>query len=168
MPGAVILLDTSASMATYAGAKRRIDLLDDVLKMVIADAPDARVIVFNSAARELSRLDMEPGRFRLPEPAGSTALHLALELAGRLKPSRVVVISDGEPDFDESALTVARLIKVPRIDALYVGSDDDRTALMFMGMLSHCGQSHGVAGLRSLEQPDVLAEEIRLLLTGPG
>lgn len=163
-----ILVDTSGSMATLEGTRRRIDILRDVLVMALADAPQARVVAFCSIPMELVGLEPNITNLKLPEPAGSTALHLALNLAGRRpKPARIVVISDGQPDDRLAALRAARELNPVRIDALYVGLDDDRDAIGFMQTLALCGKRGGTVGIRSLKQPEVLANELRLLLGGP-
>jgi hypothetical protein len=167
MSAAVILADTSGSMASPEGSRRRIDILRDVLVLALADAPQARVIAFNSVPQELAGLEPHAANLKLPEPAGSTALHLALRLAGTTKPDRVIVISDGLPDDRVAALRVARALNPVAIDALYTGPDDCAAALGFMQTLSHCGTGRGTVGIRSLRQPEALASELRLLLSGP-
>lgn len=162
---AVALVDTSGSMVQREGGRRRIDLLADVLQQVLTADPAIRVITFGSVPEELT--GVEPNR-RLPEPCGSTALHLALErVAQGPHPSRLVVISDGSPDDPPAALVAAKALAPVIIDAYYVGPDDDRAAIGFMRALSLAGGRPGVAGLRSLARPDALAAEIRLRLGGP-
>lgn len=164
---AVALADTSGSMAQREGSRRRIDLLADVLQQVLTADPAFRIIAFGSVPEELT--GTEPGtNLRLPEPCGSTALHLALEHVARgPRPTRVVVISDGSPDDPQAALAAAKTLAPITIDAYYVGPDDDRAAIGFMRALSLAGGRPGVAGLRSLARPEALATEIRLRLGGP-
>jgi hypothetical protein len=164
---AVALVDTSGSMAQREGGRRRIDLLTDVLQQALGADPTIRIITFGSAPEELT--GTEPGRnLRLPEPCGSTALHLALErVAQGPRPSRLVVISDGRPDDPQAALAAAKALAPIIIDAYYVGPDDERAAIGFMRALSLAGGRPGVAGLRSLARPEALATEIRLRLGGP-
>jgi hypothetical protein len=164
---AVALVDTSGSMAQREGSRRRIDLLTDVLQQVLTADPTLRVITFGSVPEELT--GTEPGRnLQLPEPCGSTALHLALEyVAQGPLPIRLVVISDGSPDDPQAALAAAKALAPVIIDAYYVGPDDDRAAIGFMRALSLAGGRPGVAGLRSLARPEALAAEIRLRLGGP-
>jgi hypothetical protein len=154
-------------MASPEGSRRRIDILRDVLVMALADVPRARVIAFNSVPQELTGLEPHAANLNLPEPAGSTALHLALRLVGTTKPDRIIVISDGLPDDRVAALRAARALNPVTIDALYVGPDDSSDALGFMQSLSLCGTGRGLVGIRSLRRPEVLAEELRVLLRGP-
>jgi hypothetical protein len=165
---AVILADISTSMVLPEGSRRRCDLLEDVLQQVLGTDPTARVIAFGSTVQELPGL--EPGaNLRLPEPAGSTALHLALEhVAKGPKPSRLVVISDGQPDDPQAALSAARVLAPIIIDAMFVGADGDRAAIGFMNALRLAGgDARGIAGARSLAKPEALADEIVLRLSGP-
>jgi hypothetical protein len=163
-----ILADISTSMILPEGARRRCDLLEDVLQRVLAADPTARVIAFGSVPQELPGL--EPGaNLKLPPPAGSTALHLALEhLATGPKPGRITVISDGQPDDPQAALSAARALAPVIVDALYVGADGDRAAIGFMNALRLAGgDARGIAGARSLAKPEALAGEIVLRLSGP-
>jgi hypothetical protein len=160
----VALVDTSGSMAQREGSRRRIDLLADVLQQVLAADPAIRIIAFASIPEELT--GAEPGRnLRLPEPCGSTALHLAFERAAQgPRPNRLVVISDGSPDDPQAALAAAKALAPVIIDAYYVGPDDEHAAIGFMRALSFAGGRPGVSGLRSLARPEALAAEIRLRL----
>jgi hypothetical protein len=162
-----ILVDTSGSMASLEGSRRRIDILRDVLVLALGDAPRARVIAFSSVPQELTGLEPHAANLKLPEPGGNTALHLALDLSGRTKPDRVIVISDGLPDDRVAALRAARALNPVTIDALYVGPDDSSDALGFMQTLSLCGTRSGSVGLRSLRRPEALAGELRVLLGSP-
>jgi len=125
--GQVILADVSESMAAQAwGGQRKID----VLRAALSTAPPARVIAFASAPVLVIGA--------LPEPSGSTAMHRGLELAASLAPAHTLVISDGQPDDEASALTIAE--RVPGvIDVLYVGPDSDKTAIAFMRRLARVG-----------------------------
>jgi hypothetical protein len=164
---AVALVDISGSMAQREGSRRRIDLLADVLQQVLTADPVIRITAFGSIPEELT--GAEPGRnLRLPEPCGSTALHLALErVAQGPCPHRLVVISDGSPDDPQAALAAAKTLAPVIIDAYYVGPDEEPAAIGFMRALSLAGGRPGVAGLRSLRRPEALAAEIRLRLGGP-
>jgi hypothetical protein len=166
--GVTILADTSTSMDARVGARRAIDILRDVLVMAMQDAPAARIIAFHSVPNELTGLEPHLANLKLPEPCGSTALHLALNLAAKTNPDRVIVISDGMPDDRLAALRAARALPQPvTIDCLFVGSDDDRDALGFMQTLALCGVGKGTVGIRSLRKPEALASELRGLLGGP-
>jgi hypothetical protein len=126
--GQVVLLDVSSSMAEMAGALPKIDILRDAL----ARAPPARLIAFGSVPREILSI------WELPAPAGGTALHSALVLAATMRPARTLVISDGEPDDEQAALTAARNLPGV-IDVLYVGPDDNARAKAFLMSLARAG-----------------------------
>ena len=102
---AVAICDVSASMsdADAPGGKRRIDALNEVLRLLQAENPTLRLIAFSDVPRYSA--------IPLPAPNGSTALHLALDFAAPLAVPGVAValISDGEPDDEaDAALAHAR------------------------------------------------------------
>ena len=134
-PGPVVIIaDTSGSMADSAGSRSKIDLLREA----VAEAweglhPSVRRLVrFDSAALSL----YSPAE--LTEPSGGTAMHLGLRTAGNVQPSRVIVISDGQPDDEAAALKAADELGC-RIDVLYCGADSDATAIAFMRRLARVG-----------------------------
>ena len=59
----MMLCDCSGSMSTTEGDRRRIDLVNDALKPIRADNPNARIIAFASEPR-LCRGDLPPNRRR--------------------------------------------------------------------------------------------------------
>jgi hypothetical protein len=63
----VVLLDTSASMAEWVGAHRRIGIMGNIFGQVLPTTPGARVFVFNSWVREIEPLGP------LPEPEGASS-----------------------------------------------------------------------------------------------
>lgn len=127
--GQVILADVSASMA---GPVHGDALKINVLRAALLTAPPARLIAFSGKPHEVD------GPSLLPMPAGSTALHLALEHAALLRPARTLVISDGEPDSEELALAAAE--HVPGvIDVLYCGPADNLRARSFLSRLARAG-----------------------------
>jgi Mg-chelatase subunit ChlD len=158
----VIIVDVSGSMdRPVTPDKRRIDVLRDVLARVLPAASGTRIIAFSAGV-----LPLEPGE-PIPEPAGSTALHLALEHARRARPQHVIVISDGAPDDKQAAINAARALQC-RIDAYFCGGEDDRAGLAFMRVLALCSRGGvGRAALADLRRPGTLASGLRLLLAGP-
>lgn len=129
---AFVLADVSASMAESAGARRKIDVLDEALGPVRGNA---RLIAFGAEPREI-----EPGR-PLPWPSGSTALHLALAMIARHNPTHVLVISDGHPDDPRAALMAADRLGPVRIDVIYCGPEGDYVGIDFMRRLARGGGS---------------------------
>lgn len=157
--GNVVVADVSASMNEWSGGVRRIDVLRRSLAQVWADAPRGvplLLVAFSSTPLVIAGPD------DLPEPSGGTALHSALEAAGRYTPARTVVISDGEPDSEDAALDAADKI-TGAIDVIYVGDDKNRRAVAFLRKLARkgCGQ-YGAVNLSS--GPAVLGPKIRGLL----
>lgn len=124
----LVLADVSGSMAEMATSRRKIDALSDALQGV-----SVPIVLF---ASHVTRHD--PGR-PLPEPAGGTALHLALQEARDLHATDVLVISDGRPDDPRAALAVADRMVGVRIDIVYCGPETDVEGLAFMRRLARFG-----------------------------
>jgi hypothetical protein len=91
---AILLLDTSSSMTSPVGSRRRIDVLADILASVLPATPNVRLFSFNSDVTELEYADTEHG-IHLPEPAGGTALHRAIAQVAPLRPNPLIVNPDG-------------------------------------------------------------------------
>lgn len=154
----VVLADVSTSMAERAGARLKIDILRGALAQI---PPSIRLIAFSSYAEDVT------GR-PLPEPSGSTALHMALDMAVAADPGHVLVISDGHPDNPHAALQAADRLKSAQIDVIYCGPDGDYEALVFMRRLARGG---GTVHRRSMSrEPERLAQTVRaaLALPAPG
>lgn len=152
--GQVVLADVSGSMAEDAwGGRRKVE----VLRGALEGAGPARLIAFASRPTPVS----SPAA--LPEPGGSTALHLALDEAARVRPARTLVVSDGRPDSEWDALAAAD--RLPgAIDVIYVGPDGDHAAIDFMRRLASRGggRYHG-CDLRRSSAP-LLGSAVRALL----
>ncbi len=131
---AVILADVSQSMLTRdGGRRRRVDILEDALRINLIDRPNALVVAFNSFP-----VAVAPGG-HLPEPEGGTALHLAIGAAAHYRPLLTLIITDGEPD-DEGAALLAAQNCTGIINAIYCGPDDNIKAKNFLARLcAACG-----------------------------
>lgn len=164
-----LLIDTSGSMAYPVGPRQRIDIAADVLRMILAKTPHARVVIFNSYPIELVGLEPTARSLKLPQAGGGTAVHLALDLVAAMtpKPDKVVVVSDGEPDDDQAPLRSACALAPCEINAFHIGPNNDTAAVSFMQELARAGGVPGTSGARSLEDAAALAAEITLLLGGP-
>jgi len=165
---AVLLADVSDSMNTRDGAQplRRIDRLAKVLEYLLTRLSVQALICFNDLPIEVPLLR----RVGLPEPAGSTALHVALEHVGTLrpKPLRLIVLSDGMPNSVELALAWGRVLRPMVIDAYYLGPDAWERGLRFMADLAAAAGAGGRSGHFDLVDPVLLGTELhRRLLTGP-
>ncbi|TEQ03927.1 VWA domain-containing protein [Pseudomonas aeruginosa] len=122
----IILADISASMESVAwGMRRKIDVLREAVDAALERHP-ARLIAFSAQPREVQHI---------PEPESSTNLTAALRAALQYNPGVTLVISDGQPDNEESALEVAAQFRGV-IDVLYVGPEIDRAAMGFMRRLA--------------------------------
>lgn len=107
-----LLLDTSYSMVEYAGEKRKIDALRDIVRELRENYQlDFRQIVFGE---EVSI------REDIPEPSGGTPMHRAFQLAREHNATKVVVVSDGLPDSPVDAYHEAITLGC-KIDCFYVG-----------------------------------------------
>ena len=123
----LLILDVSSSMADRAGSQRKVDILRKAVQQY--EDTNTKIIVFHSIPMLISSIN------DIPEPSGSTALHLALELAVKQNPRKTLIISDGYPDNSVAALN--EVINLSgQINCLYIGSDGDRAAIEFMQQLS--------------------------------
>lgn len=169
---AVILADLSDSMSYRDGTvgermpPRRIDRLAKVLDYLLVRTRVRALVCFNDLPVEVPLM----GRVALPEPAGSTALHVALEFVSDLKPRprRCILISDGEPNSIEDALEQAKKLRPMILDCYYVGPESDAHALRFMADLAAAGGPGGKSGHFDMLDPVLLGSEVhrRLLLGG--
>jgi hypothetical protein len=125
----VLLLDVSSSMDDPAGpTKRKIEMLREAVADVLPAMAGCRVIAFSTSARDIT------GGY-IPDPNGGTAMHLGLAMAESLKPRQTLVVSDGQPDSEDSALKVAdRMTGV--IDVIFCGPDGDTQAISFLQKLA--------------------------------
>jgi len=126
----VLLADCSGSMNDLIGSlgMTKAEHLQIALKDVLALYPKIRLIAFHSYAKEIATAA------ELPKPTGGTNLARALEMAGRHKPRKTIVISDGLPDNQETALKAAEAI-TGAIDTIYCGPDQ-HPAVEFLNRLS--------------------------------
>lgn len=154
----LLIADHSGSMQSPAwGGQRKIDLLRMAVDQVMSEA-SCRLLVFSALVQE-SRT--------VPEPASSTALHLALTHAAALRPRHSLVISDGQPDSEELALAAAETM-TGVIDVLYIGPDGDKAAMDFMRRLARVGSGRYTAqDISRPAGPPALERTMRQLLPGP-
>jgi hypothetical protein len=161
--GTVVLCDTSSSMGLSAsgpgvtGGRTRIELLREALKGLLESY---RFIAFDTLAREV------PGPNHLPEPAGTTDLASALTYAVPMRPSRVVVISDGEPDSPDEAIAAARALS-GTIDTVFCGPDDHGEARAFLKRLARLGGGRSLWSSLEGGANSRLAADVRRLLALP-
>lgn len=142
-----LLLDVSGSMGEWCSAnKRKIDALRELAD----EFKDVRRLVFSWGVDELKTSD------QVPEPSGETSMHLAFMECKKLGLTHLVMITDGIPDNEQSALKHARGLK---IDVFYVGPDP---ALEFLRELAR--ETGGSYGKASLDLRKELEGRVRALL----
>ena len=126
----VVLCDCSGSM-TGAPIRRLREQLTEALEGV----KGARIAFFSTGAKWVD------GPESLPDPDGSTNLTAGLKLALSVWPGTCLVISDGLPDDQESALEVAA--EFPgEVSTIFCGNDEserDRRGLEFLRRLARVG-----------------------------
>ncbi|KJH69626.1 vWA domain-containing protein [Aliterella atlantica] len=153
-----ILLDVSSSMNELVhGGERKIDVLRSVFHLRTKAANEI-AIAFSSIAAII------PDFAFIPHPNGNTDLEQAIFLAATYKPRATLVISDGMPDCETKALNVAkRLTGV--INCLFVGNEEDLSAIAFMNKLARlgCGTAT-VCDISKLDGEPKLNSAIALLL----
>lgn len=154
---AILVCDVSGSMDTRdaGNGQRRIDALRAIVEDLRRQFPAMQVIAFASSAQVC------PGP--LPEPHGGTALHLALDLAMQIvnSQSRIILISDGEPDSESAALQSAR--HLPRLDVFYVGPEGGVGESFLRRLADQCGGQYQAT---TLNQPRQIQQKIAGLLAG--
>lgn len=155
--GTIILADVSHSMSEFANGRPKIQILQNALDGIAQN--HTPIVAFSRRVRELL-----PGQ-RLPEPDGSTALHLALSFCEARNPERIIVISDGHPDDPGQALWIADRLTGTRIDVIYCGPETDAVGIEFMRRLARGGGAAEVINLT--REPARLSSQVRLLIGGP-
>jgi len=131
--GTVVLADVSGSMEETAwGGRTKHALLREALANALQDGHE--VIAFSATAVRVPAIE------ELPPAHGNTALHAGLRAATSHTPARILVISDGQPDDEGSALAEAQAFPGV-IDVLYIGPDGNRQAIDFLRRLAKgaCG-----------------------------
>lgn len=113
----IFLLDVSGSMENYVDDNSKLDHLRNIMK----DYPEARKVCFSSDVYcNIDRdgnLDCDIPQFA----SGTTDLARAIRYLRTMKrPERIVLISDGEPDDQYSAMHEAVQFSVP-IDIIFIG-----------------------------------------------
>jgi len=152
----VILCDLSGSMRG-----KRISRLKEALESLWATMPRSRLIGFGDKVRTYAAPEDLPD-----EPSGSTPMTAALDMALVLRPAKVIVISDGQPDNEETALELAG--KIPGvIDIVFCGDDKDRSGITFMHKLARVGGGRVV--IHDIEKTKaLLGPVIKDMLALPG
>jgi hypothetical protein len=94
----VVLADTSGSMVEEDAGEGRSRM--SILREALGQLPSTvRLIAFSDEPEVITSAR------ELPKPNGRTRLDRAIRMAATFKPIRTVIVSDGEPDSREAAVT---------------------------------------------------------------
>lgn len=133
----MLIADLSSSMYDTAfEGKSRYECLQEAVKPYKGRV---QVLAFNSGVWEV---DAD----KLPGPAGTTDMELALETATKLKPLSVLLISDGEPTSgDEQTFAAAKRLAGDDengciINTLYIGPENSERAINIMKEIAKIGR----------------------------
>lgn len=156
----IVLVDVSGSMEAHdsRGGQRRYDVAcAELAKLQASNSGKIGVIAFSTETVFV------PGG--IPPMLGT-----GTNLAGALRFARVadvpgirfVVISDGQPDDAEAALTEAAQYKA-RIDCIHVGPESDSASRRFLDRLA---RAHGGTQVTAAHAQELAAAVERLMLVG--
>lgn len=147
-----VLLDTSASMMTpdAPGRQERYRAACNQLAKLQTEHPGAVVVVSFSSQAEFAPNGIP--RFQKQGTDLAGALRFVRELDGLVK---FVVISDGQPDDEQAALTAARQFK-SQISTIYIGPERDLMAQGFLLALANAAggtfAQHNATGIHLLSE----------------
>lgn len=156
----VVIVDVSGSMDTKdsRGGRRRYDVACDELRRLQADLPGKIAVVAFS-----STTVFVPGGVP-PFLSGGTNLAGALEFVQPADGTvRFIVISDGEPNDEFSALRFAHNF-ASKIDTIYVGPKDNRAAARFLEELARASGGRFATAARAAK----LAEKVQTFMLQEG
>ncbi len=155
----MLLIDTSGSMMTadLPNGQSRIDGLREVVRNIKLTGSVPTIAFGGPYDAQVRFVD------EVPTPDGGTPMHLAIPFAKQYGATRVVMVSDGQPDLVDATLDAARTFG-GQIDIVYVGPED-RSASTFMNELARLTGGTTFSG--SLADPKQLSGRIIGLLEGP-
>ena len=153
----VIICDRSGSMQWVDPGQElsRQALLNNHLAELAKSLEDFIVIAFNDSA-EITTLPIS-------NATGGTDMAGAIYLVASLRPSQVIIISDGSPNSTYDALEARASLGTIRVDTIYVGDPLDTDAKDFMARLATNGGQALTDGSSLLANS--LAEKMLLMLT---
>ena len=152
----VCLLDVSGSMGSHdsRGGQRRFDVAVEELGNLQRQHPGKIAVMGFSDHPEWA-----PSGFPTFQGGGTdltNALQFGLALDGTVT---FIVLSDGEPNDEESALRTAKQF-TSRIDTVYVGPPDDRRGLDFLRRLAAASGGQSVVAEKAAD----LADHVEVLM----
>jgi uncharacterized protein with von Willebrand factor type A (vWA) domain len=157
-----VLCDCSGSMTDVVGSRlSKFEHLQIVLADLEKGYPKMRIVAFGSIAKQVQDAKHLPNPHKGMAFGGGTNLAAALDLAGKWRPRKTIVVSDGLPDSEEEALEAAALM-TGAIDTIYCGPDD-HPAVEFLSSLSRKTGGTGVIW----NGPREIRSMIRALLPAP-
>lgn len=150
----LLLLDCSGSMgSSMRNGKQRIEGLRETVRDIQSEK-ELRMVQFGSG--------FEPSFVTaVPNPAGGTPLHTAIDFSRTSGAGRLIVISDGCPDSEAFALEAATRFG-GRIDVVFVGDPGERGEIFLKRLAESTG---GESFTGDLSLPKELAGAVLGLLT---
>jgi hypothetical protein len=137
----IVLLDLSGSMADFVSEKEsKFTIICDLVKKL----QDQRMFWFSSNVHELKANDSY-----LPRPNGGTNMTLAFCAMKQEKAEKVILITDGIPDDQKSALEAAKDLN---LEIVYIGPDP---VPEFLHLLAKAGNNQ-VANMNLLKEQNRL------------
>lgn len=151
-----LALDVSGSMREcMRNGKMKIDGLREVVKDIET----------NGVVKKIAFGGIDGNAYvvhSIPNAAGGTPLHAAIDLAKQQGSQRLIVISDGIPDNQDAAMNAAKRFE-GKIDVVYVGDPNDPwNGEDFLRKLA--ASTGGTEFTGDLSQPKELAGQIMGLL----
>ena len=127
----MLLIDTSGSMSDrIVGGGSKIEGLRTSVKEIGPKENGVPMIAFGGPYDAQVRFVDA-----VPDPDGGTPLHVAIPYAKEYGATRLVVVSDGQPDLSEECLLQAKTFG-GQIDVVYVGNPGDHGSA-FLDELAH-------------------------------
>lgn len=157
----IIIIDHSGSMHDMTRSGRsKADLAQEALDYVQRAYPGRTLII---AFDNTPKMCLDG---KVPAPSGSTAMHLALDMAKNFDGTDVefILISDGEPDLPQVALSVASTFEDP-INTIFIGDDHNIRARDIMNQLAGCSRKKGKP-IGKVEPEMLQGSMMRLLTSG--
>jgi hypothetical protein len=153
----VLLLDVSGSMADYAGEKTKIQQLSEVVNS--GDFKKLKKIIFSGFVREVQFVDLRT--------YGSTDLASGvryLSVFPGLK--KVILVSDGCPDDEYSALNEGRILasRGVKVDIIYLGPGGDQGEAFMKQLAALTGGQATTIKTSNLLIAEDIKREMKLLL----
>ena len=155
---ALLLVDCSDSMGIRVRTgERRIEALRKVVT-TLRETHSVPMAAFGlRGAEPVAVVDS------VPEPQGGTPLDLAIEFGTEQGATKLVIVTDGEPNSEEAALDAARRFGGP-IDVFYIGNGNDRGFRFCKELAETTGGTCGLSDLGIGGGQKELAGKIRLAI----